>query len=93
MSTQVVLKWPMHAPVAEFDMPVDSKIIDVRTQDNVPTLWTLSPADTGLTERRTFIGFGTGHVIAESKPVEYVGSAHDVDGWMVFHLFERKETT
>lgn len=87
--TQQVLKWAMTAPVMEFDIPIGSKVIDVRTQDNVPCLWTLGPmASGGL--RRTFVAFGTGHPISDSKPLQYVGSAHGIDGWMVFHIFERE---
>ncbi len=85
-----VLKWPMTAPVMDFYMPEGSTVIDVRTQNNVPTLWTLSPVGPpSAAVKRTFIGFGTGHLIGEDKPLTYVGSAHDIDGWMVFHIFER----
>lgn len=86
--TRFVLKWSMTAPVMDFDMPADSLILDVRTQHGVPTIWTLG--DQGKeSERRTFLGFGTGHPIMEDDLI-YVGSAHDVDGaGLVFHIFER----
>jgi hypothetical protein len=85
----MVCKWPMNQPVQEFSMPAGSVVIDVQTQNNVPTLWTLGPAPGGPTELRIFAGYGTGHPIRHSLDTEYVGSAHGVDGWMVFHIFER----
>lgn len=85
---RMIWKWPMTAPVMDFEMPADAEIIDVRTQHGVPTLWTLATHD-GKQRRRTFLGFGTGHSIMEDDLI-YVGSAHDVDGaGLVFHIFER----
>lgn len=88
--TRYVLKWPMTQPVQAFQMPDDAVVIDVREQNNVPTLWTLSSTDSVDVER-TFAGYGTGHPIWSGEG-EYVGSAHGIDGWMVFHIFERPRT-
>lgn len=78
----------MTAPVMDFDMPVGSEVIDVRSQNGIPTLWTLAD-QSQQDERRTFVGHGTGHPITEPGLV-YVGSAHDVDHMgLVFHIFER----
>lgn len=83
-----VLKWPMYAPVEVFSMPSDAEVIDVREQNGVPTLWTLSSTASNDVPR-TFVGYGTGHPIAQANEV-YVGSAHNVHGeGLVFHIFER----
>lgn len=83
-----ILKWPLRYPVTTVSMPDDAVVIDVRSQQGVPTLWTLSSTDSVDIER-TFLGFGTGHPIFEDD-LFYVGSAHDVEGeGLVFHIFER----
>jgi hypothetical protein len=83
-----VLKWIMQAPVMDFEMPEGSVVLTVEQQHGVPTLWTLGRVG-GPTERRTFLGFGTGHPIFEDGLL-YVGTAHDVEGeGLVFHIFER----
>lgn len=87
--TRFVLKWPLHSPVVTFQMPADAVVIDVREQRNVPTLWTLS-SNASVDVPRTFVGYGTGHPIFALDVNEvYVGSAHGIDGVLVFHIFER----
>jgi len=84
---RVVYKYPMNAPVVDLDLPVGAKVVAVATQDNVPTLWIEHDQQPLTTQRRTFVGHGTGHPIPEGEV--HVGSAHGVDGWMVFHIYER----
>ncbi len=88
--TRTVLKWSMAAPVEKFAMPPGSVVLDVATQNGLPTLWTLGPTPSGVTEQREFIGYGTGHPMWEEN-LTYVGTAHDVYGdGLVFHIFERR---
>lgn len=86
MSNRVVLKWPMPYPVMDFDLPVDAMVIDVREQDGVPTIWTLS-ATSPEREKRTFVTHGEGAWVWEGDG-DYVGSAHLVGG-LVIHVFLR----
>lgn len=83
---RVVLKWPMPKAVMDFDMPADAQVIDVATQHDLPTLWTLS-SQFGPRRQRTFLRQGTGAPFEEDAV--YVGTAHGVDDWLVFHIFER----
>lgn len=83
-----VWKYALHAPVVEHDMPVGAEVIEVTTQHGLPCLWALVNTS-APTEKRTFVGFGTGHAVEPGA--RYVGTAHDVYGdGLVFHIFERR---
>jgi len=86
MSTRrTVLKW---LPVMTFDMPAGHVVITVETQGDVPCMWTLGPDCAEPSTRREFVAFGTGHPI-DDEDLVYVGTAHDIAGALVFHIFER----
>jgi hypothetical protein len=85
---RVVFKYAMTQPVMRVLMPGRARIIDVQTQNGTPCLWAICSNEHDP-EEREFVAFGTGHAITESD-LEYVGSAHDVEGQgLVFHIFER----
>lgn len=86
---RTVYKYVMHQPVEVFEIPAGGVVLDVASQDGVPCLWVLvDPEEPDGVVRRTFIGYGTGHPIADDDK-RYVGTAHDVDGaGLVFHVFE-----
>lgn len=91
--TTTIYKYALNAPVVEFDIPVGGIVRHVATDDQVPTLWIEHPypypssGEYADTERRTFVGYGTGHPI--EGDLEFVGTATGVEGWMVIHIFER----
>lgn len=83
-------KYPLNAPSSTaLSLPVGAIVRHVATQGGVPTLWIEHAAAEYLAEyeSRTFTAFGTGHPIVGD--LEYVGSVTGVDGWLVFHIFER----
>lgn len=87
-----LLKWPLVGVHSVLYLPPGTKVIEVATQHNDPTLWTLGPSfDPGtVNESRTFVLFATGEEVSEGH--EYIGTCHGIDGWMVFHIFEKVST-
>jgi hypothetical protein len=81
-----VHKVPLPTPVTICDVRQGAKVLCVKTQENVPTIWFEVDPD-APDERREFVGVPTGGLI--EPDAVYVGSAHDIDGWMVFHIYER----
>jgi hypothetical protein len=81
-----VHKFPMHAPVLRCEVRRGARVLCVSTQDNVPCIWFEVEPD-APDESREFIGVPTGGAIEPGA--EYVGTAHGIDGWMVFHIYER----
>jgi hypothetical protein len=85
---RVVFKYALKRPTERFLMPGGARIIDVQTQNGTPCLWAICTNEHDP-EQREFVAFGTGHAITDPD-LEYVGSAHDVEGQgLVFHIFER----
>lgn len=65
-----------------------SELLTVATQNGVPTLWAKVDVDAPQTELHVVHVVGTGHDLPEFCKLRYIGTAHEVDGWMVFHAFE-----
>ena len=71
------------------EMPVDSEILTVQTQNGEPCLWALvDPA--AEKETRTFEVFGTGHTLHYDMGItkDYIGTYQLNSGALVFHVFE-----
>lgn len=66
-------------------MPSDSKILHVECQRGDPTMWVLVNPDSKRVVRKFRI-FGTGHPIAESEKLEFVGTFQQPP--FVWHMFE-----
>jgi len=85
---RTIYKYPLPQPVMDLDLPVGAKVVRVGTQNFLPTLWIEHAMEPEQTEKRTFIGHGTGHPIPPGEV--YVGTAHNVeDEGLVFHIYER----
>lgn len=85
--TTTIYKYPLDKPAVDLTLPVGAVVRHVETQNLIPTLWIERAVADTPTETRSFVAFGTGHVI--EGDLEFVGTATGVDGWMVFHIFER----
>jgi len=82
---EYVYKYPL-SPIADevrVGMPRGARILHVREQNGVPTLWALVDPMVANGER-VFAIRGTGHLVADG--LEYLGSAHC--GVFVWHVFE-----
>jgi hypothetical protein len=73
-------------PDATISMPVGAEILSVAVQNNQPCVWAMVDPDAPR-ENRSFKTVPTGADF-DTRSLKYVGSFHDEEGWMVFHLFE-----
>lgn len=81
-----VHKFTISEPVTRCDVRREARVLCVQTQDNNPCIWFEVNPD-APDERRDFIAVPTG---GEVEPgAVYVGTAHGIGGWMVFHIYER----
>ncbi|MGH7901606.1 MAG: DUF7352 domain-containing protein [Thermodesulfobacteriota bacterium] len=69
-------------------MPVGAKILTVDTQgdDNV-CLWALVDPNMEYKDRKIRI-IGTGHPIEDWEKLEYIGTAQQLSGGLIWHVFE-----
>ena len=67
-------------------LPVEAKILCVKTQRGNPHIWALVNLGSQHTEPRKFRLAGTGHPI--SGDVIFIGSFQMNDETLIFHLFE-----
>lgn len=72
----------------EIEMPIDSQILCVQTQDGVLCLWALVDPDNEKQKRRIII-IGTGHPIPTLN-LKYIGTAQQLNGFLMWHVFEEE---
>ncbi|MEO2054704.1 MAG: hypothetical protein ABGX83_05335 [Nitrospira sp.] len=71
-------------------LPKGADILCLQMQRFSPCMWAVvDPAQP--TERRTFVLYGTGATMVETGIHSYVGTYQELDGDLVWHLFELKE--
>ena len=70
----------------ELEMPEGATILHVHEQNTAICLWALVDPN-APTVARKFTIYGTGHPVPDAHGA-YVGTAHMMDGQLVFHLFE-----
>ena len=74
------------------EMPINSKILTVQTQNEVPRMWVLAnPLE--AKEKRCIEIFGTGHNVNSDMDISrnYLGTFQIRSGALVFHVFEYTE--
>lgn len=72
-------------------MPKGATILCAREQGNDVCVWAeVDPWQT-MKELRYFDIYGTGHDISDEgvPPRKYIGTAHLMNGRLIFHVFER----
>lgn len=74
----------------EIEMPIEHETLCVQNQRSVPCIWVIAdPED--VKKRVKFRIHGTGHPIDEEEYYDkyaYVGTFQQLDGDLVWHLFE-----
>lgn len=74
--------------VFKIGMPKNSKILCVQTQFDDTFIWAIVTPENEI-EQREFLVVGTGHILPETqKNKEYIGTFQQLDGSLVWHLFE-----
>jgi hypothetical protein len=84
-----VFKYEITGPECKLQLPKGAVPLCVAGQDGKVCLWARID-DSRPLEWRTFVGIGTGWDVPDGN-LSYIGTAHGVDGWMVFHIFEATE--
>ena len=82
--------WKYHMPLEDdfiIEMPKDSVILDIQSQDEKPTMWVLVETDVEL-EKRYFRMFGTGHKLNTVSGLVHKGTFQMFKGDFVWHVFE-----
>ena len=74
--------------VKTIKMPVGSKILCVKNQFEMGTIWALVNILQSNTENRVFHSYMTGEVIADLKD-EYIGTYQLTGGNTIVHVFEK----
>lgn len=75
-------------PRIDIEMPIGSRILEVREQDNNICMWVLVDTEIETTIRH-FIVYGTGMEIREPwNMLSYHGTVQLNGGQLVFHVFE-----
>lgn len=73
----------------EIEMPKDAEILAVQVQREVPCVWAKADPESER-EMRRFRIVGTGHPFREDGKLSYIGSFQQLEGLLVWHLFEEK---
>jgi hypothetical protein len=77
-----------HQDEQEVEMPRGAELLTVQTQRGVICLWAIVDQHTTERDRRTFYIVGTGHRMPENPAVNYIGTVQELDGALVWHVFE-----
>jgi len=82
--------WKYHIPLEDYfniELPKNSMILEVNTQDNKPTMWVLVETNVDL-EKRYFRMFGTGQKFETISGLSHIGTIQMFKGDFVWHVFE-----
>lgn len=74
----------------ELQLPVGAKIFSVDSQRGILCIWALVDPDEDL-EKRVFRVHGTGHPIADSEKLKFLGTCVVLNDSLVWHIFEVKQ--
>jgi hypothetical protein len=89
-----IWKYPLPKVVDEFkiEMPKDARLLCVQIQRGHPCIWVKTAGNSieQPNETRTFRIIGTGNYF-EPEGLVYVGTWQEMEGFLVWHLFERIE--
>ena len=85
---RVIWKFPISTTdIQSVDMPKGAEILTVQNQNDTPCIWALVDSE-NETVKRTFEIHGTGNPIDHDYNLKYIGTYQQLDGRLVWHLFE-----
>lgn len=87
MTTKTVWKFPLAiGGWQNVSMPNGATIVEVAMQFGTPCIWALvDPKEPKKTLRVRIVG--TGHDIEDAEMLKHIGTAHDTDLGLVWHVF------
>lgn len=71
------------------DMPEGAEVLTVQVCKEQPCIWALVD-NSKPKEKRVFCIYGTGHIVSAPQTKKYIGTFQQLDGALVWHLFELK---
>ena len=87
-----IWKYPLSGMIPgitkSFDIPVTAKVLCVKLQHNIPTIWMLVDTESA-NQKRTFVIFPTGGYMLDFQ-IPYLDTVQDNNG-LVWHVFEVTE--
>jgi hypothetical protein len=84
-----IYKYPIKvADEVRIVMPLNTEILCVQVQRDIPCIWALVTKSTEVALRK-FRWYGTGHPV-EMHSGKYIGTIQMDNGALVFHLFEER---
>lgn len=90
---KAVWKFPLLIEALQVvEIPVDSAILCVQVQDDIPCLWVLVDPDVRARTKAVIEIWGTGH-LHETVPDNYLGTFQLRGGALVFHVFIHEPPT
>ena len=69
-------------------MPRNAWLLTVQIQRGKPCLWVLIDENDDRKEQRLIRTLGTGHLIPDDAPGDYISTYQIVGGDLVFHVFD-----
>lgn len=78
------------APKCELELPKNAQVLSAGEQGGRVFLWAKIDTNETEMEKRTFVGFGTGHDIETQDNRVFIATIHFQNG-LVFHMFEEKQ--
>lgn len=84
---RAIYKYELKPGITQLALPKDAQPLCIATQRDAVQLWALINTDHVVCQRE-FLSVGTGHEIQKDLRLEYIGTAHALQGWMVWHVFE-----
>jgi hypothetical protein len=82
-----IWKFELKQDICAVAMPQGARILNVHEQGDNPCLWAIVDPQAPK-EMRHFRVIGTGRNF-ELEGLEYIGTAHNIIGYMVLHVFEK----
>lgn len=88
---KIIYKYPIEVTDEQaLTLPVNAQILSVQTQGNTPCIWAMIDTAETRTEQIAVRVYGTGHPIADSERLTYIGTFQMHGGRLVFHAFYEK---
>lgn len=88
---KTIYKYPIEVTDEQtLTLPVKAQILTVQMQGETPCIWAMIDTEESRTKRIVIRVYGTGHPIAGSEDLTYLGTFQIHGGQLVFHAFYEK---
>lgn len=87
---KTIYKYPIEITDEQaLTLPVNARILTVQMQEGKSCLWAMIDTEEKRTEQVSISIYGTGHPIADSENLTYLGTVQTLGGQLVFHVFRK----